>query len=92
MLRPGPVSAIQIKDVPEDLHERLRRLAAAAGMSLRAHLLKLIEGDLALPTRREWLGELRREPVLHGTSPAAETLRELRNERTDHLSRADDRR
>jgi len=46
---------IQVKDVPPDVHETLRRRAAAAGQSLQAYLLaKLIE-EARTPTLEEVL-------------------------------------
>jgi antitoxin FitA len=58
------VPAIQVRDVPRDLHERLRRRAEAERVSLSAYVLRLLERDVALPSTREWLATLaEREPV-----------------------------
>jgi antitoxin FitA len=58
------MSAIQVKDVPGDLHERLRERARAEGRSLSDYVLYVLERDLARPTTREWLEELKRsDPV-----------------------------
>jgi antitoxin FitA len=59
-----PMGAIQVKDVPEELHEALRRRAIKEGMTLADYVLDLIRRDLGLPSRREWLERLAtREPV-----------------------------
>ena len=64
MLGCGIVPAIQVRDVPRDLHERLRRRAEAEHVSLSAYVLRLLERDAARPSIGEWLTMLgRREPV-----------------------------
>jgi antitoxin FitA len=51
------MGAIQVKNVPADLHEALRRRAADEGMDLQDYVLMLIRRDLRRPTMREWLEE-----------------------------------
>ena len=63
-LASGLVSAIQVRDVPPDLHRRLRERAAADRLSLSEYVLKLLERDAGRPSTREWLASLAdREPV-----------------------------
>jgi hypothetical protein len=58
------VPAIQIRDVPRDVHERLRRRAEAQHVSLSAYVLHLLQRDAGRPSTGEWLASLvRREPV-----------------------------
>jgi plasmid stability protein len=58
------MSAIQIKNVLENMHARLRERAHGRGQSLSDYVRRLIEVDLALPTTEEWLERVRkREPV-----------------------------
>jgi antitoxin FitA len=58
------VPAIQIRDVPPDLHRRLRERAAADRVTLSAYVLKLLERDAGRPSAREWFAALAgREPV-----------------------------
>ena len=58
------MSAIQVRDVPPDLHRRLRERAAADRLSLSDYVLKLLERDAATLSTREWLASLAdREPV-----------------------------
>jgi antitoxin FitA len=58
------MGAIQIKNVPPELHARLRERAAREGRNLSDYTLAVLERDLALPTTREWLERLRAdEPV-----------------------------
>lgn len=77
------MGAIQVKNVPDDLHEALRRRAADEDIDLQDYVMRLIRRDLSLPSQREWLDELRAQPVIRDTPSAADELRELRRERAD---------
>jgi hypothetical protein len=81
------MSAIQVKGVPAELHERLRARARSEGRSLSDHLLYLIERDLALPTTREWLAELKRsDPVTNvSREDILESIREGREQRDEQI-------
>jgi antitoxin FitA len=71
------VPAIRIRDVPPDVHERLRLRAEAERVSLDAYVLRLIERDVSRPSTGEWLASLgQREPV-QGVDVTA-TVREVR--------------
>jgi plasmid stability protein len=77
-----PMGAIQVKDVPEELHRALRRRAIEEGMSLADYVLDLIRRDLGLPSRREWFERLAtREPVNLAPGVVAEALHAARAER-----------
>ena len=76
------MGAIQVKDVPEDLHEALRRRALEQGMTLADYVLDLIRRDLGLPSRREWFERLAtREPVNIPPGASADMIRAERAER-----------
>jgi hypothetical protein len=75
------MSNIQIKDVPEEVHERLRRRAERANMSLRDYVLSLIDRDLATPSKEDWLRSLRRLERARLARPAATLIREQRSGR-----------
>lgn len=78
------VSFIQVKNVPEPLHQAVRRRAAAEGMTVSGYVLDLIERDLALPSRREWLDRLvTRRPV---DVEVVTALDSARAERADELT------
>jgi plasmid stability protein len=82
-----PMGAIQVKDVPEEVHEALRRRAIKEGMTLADYVLDLIRRDLGLPSRREWFERLAtREPV-EGGDVAAE-IRAARAERDAQIDAA----
>jgi hypothetical protein len=75
------MDSIQLTNVPVTLHEALRRRAADEGMGTSEYLLRLIRRDLAKPTMREWLEEVRSEPIDPNLSSGAEVIRALRDER-----------
>jgi hypothetical protein len=62
------MSAIQVKDVPVELHERLRERARSEGRSLSDYVLYVLERDLAVPTMCEWLESLKRDEPVTGIS------------------------
>jgi hypothetical protein len=78
------VSAIQIRDVPPDLHRRLRERAAADRVTLSAYVLRVLERDAGRPSTREWFASLaQREPVREVDVAGA-----LNGSRADRDSRA----
>ena len=72
---------IQIRNVPESLHRRLKARAAMEGVSMSQYLVWEIERSLARPSRRETLDAIRREPPLVLDPAPAEVLREDREAR-----------
>lgn len=69
---------IQIRNVPDDLHRKLKVRAAQEGMTLSDYLLSEIESVAKKPTLREWLERVSsREPVEVDESPA-EIIRRMR--------------
>jgi hypothetical protein len=84
------MSAIQVKEVPTELHERLRARARSNRQSVGGYVLGLIERDLALPTRREWLARLKGDEPVTGVSreDILEALHQGREERDKQISAA----
>lgn len=63
------VTMIQIRNVPEDVHRRLKARAAMEGVSLSELALAELRRSLDRPTRRELLDLVAsREPVRSGPS------------------------
>ncbi len=55
---------IQIRNVPEPLHRKLKARAAMAGMSLSAYLLEQITVQASVPTPQELTARIERlKPV-----------------------------
>ncbi|HEX5309279.1 MAG TPA: hypothetical protein VFW38_09400 [Solirubrobacteraceae bacterium] len=84
------MGAIQVKNVPSELHSQLRARARSEGRSLSDYVLDVLRRDLALPTTREWLAQLERdEPVLDVSSEqVAQAIREGRGQRDAQIERA----
>jgi plasmid stability protein len=69
---------VQIRNMPDDLHRKLKVRAAEQGISLSDYLLRLAERDASRPTIAELTERIRREtPEITGPS-AADIIRELR--------------
>ena len=85
------MGAIQIKNVPEELHDTIRSRAAAKGKTVSDYMLDLAKRDLGRPTVQEWLAMVRAgrgaEPAL-GDADTAEMIRQDWKERTDQILRA----
>lgn len=81
------VGAIQVKNVPGDLHGRLRGRAEAEGLTIGQYVLRAIEHDLALPSRREWFERLRELEPVEGVD-GAEAVRRGRAEREEQVDQA----
>jgi plasmid stability protein len=76
------VEMIQIRNVPDDLHRRMKaRAASSEGKSLSEYLLAELRRIAELPTPEEWRARLAtREPV-SPTPDAADAVRAERDSR-----------
>ncbi len=72
---------IQIRNVPEPLHRRLKARAAMEGVSMSCYVLREIERSLERPTRRELLEAIALQPDRVLKPSPAEILREERDRR-----------
>ncbi len=84
----GPAMGIhlQIRDVPDDLHQILRRRADARGLSLRQYALEVLREHCQRPTLDEWLDGLGLAASAALPMPAAEALRQAREADEDALA------
>lgn len=73
----GPVSTIQVKHVPEDVHATLRARAAAKGMSLQEYLLAHLTDEARTPS----LDEVLARPRTGGRVSMAAAVTAVRAER-----------
>src|SRR4028119_395591 len=65
---------IQIRNVPDDLHRRLKVRAAQEGMTLSDYLLSEVERVAAKPTMREWLAKVSRDEPVEVDEPPEVTI------------------
>lgn len=88
------MSAIQVKNVPVELHEHLRARARLEGRNLSDYVLDVLRRDLIVPTNREWLERLERDEAMttissHDVSDAIHEARAERYEQTAGRAVAD---
>lgn len=72
---------VQIRNVPPELHRRLKARAAMEGMSMSDYVLRELRKALDRPTREEILERLRARPVRRLGRSAAEVIRAERDSR-----------
>ena len=76
------VATIQTKNVPDDVHQILRKRAAAAGQSLQEYVLGLLVREAEQPTLNEILDRVEhRTPAGLSFSDAAAIIRAERDSR-----------
>jgi plasmid stability protein len=72
---------IQIRNVPDALHRRLKSRAAAAGMSLSDYLLREVRDIAERPTTEELRARLRNLPPVDPPVSSADAVRAERDSR-----------
>lgn len=78
------MGALQVKNVPDDVHRELRRRAAAEGTTVGHYVLEVLRRDLALPSRQEWLARVTRRRAVTGAD-VAEALGAAREQRAEQM-------
>ena len=72
---------LQIRNVPDDLHGRLKARSALAGLSMSDYVLREVRQSLARPPREEVFARIAELPPIELDPPAAEVLRDDRRQR-----------
>jgi plasmid stability protein len=72
---------LQIRNVPDELHRKLKARAALAGMSMSEYALRELSKALERPTRQEVLARLAELPALELDPSPADAVREERDGR-----------
>jgi len=81
------MAAIQVKNVPRELHDKLRERAGGESMTLAAYILSVLEREVAKPqTLDEWMLDRSFNGSVKGVDIAA-LIREGRDERTAEIER-----
>ena len=73
------MAMIQIRNVPPQLHRKLKARAAEAGMTLSDYLLAEIEQVAALPTPEEIKERMRRLPRVELSEAPHDVIRRFRD-------------
>lgn len=79
------MAALQVKNVPEELHEALRTRAKTEGMTVSQYILELLQRELSLPSQAEWFMQLEQREPIEGIDGAA-AVRAARAERDAELA------
>ncbi len=72
---------IQIRNVPDALHRRIKSRAALSGMSMSRFILMELQKVVERPTREEILQQIARYPTDNLEPPPAEAIRKERETR-----------
>ncbi len=72
---------LQIRNVPDEIHRRLKSRAALAGMSMSDYVLRELDVVLSRPTRDEVFARIAELLPIDLDPPSAEVLREERERR-----------
>jgi len=72
---------IQLRNVPNDFHRRLKARAAVEGMSMSDYVLREVGKALEVPTRQEVLDRLRARPVRRLKPSPTDVIRAERDSR-----------
>ena len=72
---------IQLRNVPDGLHRKLKARASQAGMSLSDYLIAEVRRSAERPTREELLERVRQRSPVNVTESPAEILRLERERR-----------
>ena len=72
---------VQIRNVPPEVHRRLKARAAIEGLSMSDYVLREIRKALDQPTRQEVLERLRARPARQLRRSGAEVIRAERDSR-----------
>jgi plasmid stability protein len=75
------MALVQIRNVPEDVHRRLKARAALEGQSLSEYALGELTKSLERPTRRELIDRVRSRAAATVSEPAADAVRAERDAR-----------
>ena len=72
---------VQIRNLPPDLHQRLKQRALARSQTLSDYLREELERIAMLPTLQEWVQMARRQPPVDvSAEEVVEAIREGREE------------
>jgi plasmid stability protein len=73
---------IQLRNVPDELHRRLKVCAASEGLSLSDFLIREVRIVAERPTRQEFKRRLEARPVVHLKVSPTQIIREERDRRS----------
>jgi plasmid stability protein len=72
---------IQIRNVPDDIHRKLKARAAAAGLSMSDYILQDLKKLAEQPTLAEWFESLKKMKPIKTRETSEQTIRAIRDGR-----------
>ena len=75
------MTSLQIRDMPDELHRRLKARAALEGQSMSEYVLRELRRSLDIPTRQEMLERLAALDRIAVTESPADAVRAIRDAR-----------
>jgi plasmid stability protein len=72
------VGNLQVKHLPDDVHDALRARAREEGISLSELVSRVLKREVAKPSLSAWLADLDRQPILDKDLNTVAVLDELR--------------
>jgi len=75
----GCMALLQIRNVPDDVHRRLKARAALEGVTLSELALAELRRSLDRPTRRELLARVARREAVDGVDDPVDAVRAERD-------------
>ncbi|WP_419907263.1 FitA-like ribbon-helix-helix domain-containing protein [Candidatus Poriferisodalis sp.] len=75
------MTSLQIRDMPDELHRRLKARAALEGQSMSEYVLRELRRSLDIPTRQEMLERLAALDRIKVTESPADAVRAIRDAR-----------
>ncbi len=76
---PNMSKMVQIRNMPDEVHRKLKARAAEQGISLSDYLNRLAERDASRPTIEELSERIRRRGRVKLSTSTADVLREMRD-------------
>lgn len=70
---------VQVRDVPDHVHRKLKSRAAASGVSLSEYLRTVLERDASRPTPEELAERIATRDVVTPPEPSELSVRRLRD-------------
>ncbi|WP_419554311.1 FitA-like ribbon-helix-helix domain-containing protein [Candidatus Poriferisodalis sp.] len=75
------MTSLQIRDMPDELHRRLKARAALEGQSMAEYVLRELRRSLDVPTRQEMMERIAALDRVEVTESPADAVRAIRNAR-----------
>lgn len=75
------MTSLQIRDMPDELHRRLKARAAVEGQSMSEYVLRELRRSLDIPTRQEMMERISALDRIEVTESPADAVRAIRDER-----------